>query len=253
MEYLVDDPATKIIATFIETVREPDRFIAALDRAAAKDKPVIVLKVGRSERAQQAIQSHTGGLAGQSRVFSEVLRAHRAIEVADLAEMTELISVCQGARWPRGRRINVVATSGGQVEMILDIASAAGIDLPPLPEPVHKEIVASLGHVGGDGNPLDAWGSDRGGYIPSALEILSENETTDAIVFCSGDCMDDQALGRPGRELGYSRILAAAARKSTKPHYLMTTRQNALHSGQVAVLGEAGVPVEPAPACASPS
>ena len=243
MEYLVDDPATKIIATFIETVREPDRFIAALDRAAAKDKPVIVLKVGRSERAQHAIQSHTGGLAGQSRVFSEVLRAHRAIEVADLAEMTELIAVCQGARWPRGRRINVVATSGGQVEMILDIASAAGIDLPPLPEPVHKEIVAGLGHGVGDGNPLDAWGSDRGGYIPSALEILSENETTDAIVFCSGDCMDDQALGRPGRELGYSRILAAAARKSTKPHYLMTTRQNALHSGQVAVLGEAGVPV----------
>lgn len=55
LEYLVDDPATKVIAAFLETVREPDRFIAALDRAAEKNKPVIVLKVGKSERAQQAI------------------------------------------------------------------------------------------------------------------------------------------------------------------------------------------------------
>jgi acyl-CoA synthetase (NDP forming) len=243
IEYLVDDPATKVIAAFIETIREPDRFIAALDRAAVKDKPVIMLKVGKSERAQHAIQSHTGGLAGQSRVFSEVLRAHRAIEVADLAEMTELIAVCQGTQWPRGQRINIVTTSGGQVEMILDVASAAGIELPPLPEGVRAEIASHLGPFGGEGNPLDAWGNDRGAQIPSVLDILSRNESSDAIVFCAGDCMDDQALGRPGRELGYSQNLAAAAKKSGKPHYLMMTRQGVLHSGQVEVLGEAGVPV----------
>lgn len=55
------------------------------------------------------------------------------------------------------------------------------------------------------------------------------NETTDAIVFRSGDCTDDQALGRPGRELAYSEILAAVAQKSATPHYLLTTRQGVLH------------------------
>ena len=64
LDYLIDDPATKVIATFTETVREPERYVAALDRAADAGKPVVVLKVGRTERTQRAITSHTGGLAG---------------------------------------------------------------------------------------------------------------------------------------------------------------------------------------------
>ena len=126
IEYLIDDPNTKVIATFTETVREPERYVAALDRAADAGKPVVVLKVGRTERTQRAITSHTGGLAGESRVFSELLRAHRAIEVNDLDEMTEVLAVCQGKRWPRGRGISVITGSGGLAELILDNATAAG-------------------------------------------------------------------------------------------------------------------------------
>src|SRR5262249_41351683 len=103
LEYLIDDPATKVIATSPEPVREPERYVAAPDRAAAAGKPVVVLKVGRAERTQRAITSHTGGLAGESRVFSEVLKTHRAIEVSDLDEMSEVLAVCQGGRLARGR------------------------------------------------------------------------------------------------------------------------------------------------------
>src|SRR5207249_12168577 len=115
-------------ATSPHTVREPERYVAALDRAAAAGKPVVVLKVGRAERTQRAITSHTGGLAGESRVFSEVLKAHRAIEVSDLDEMSEVLAVCQGARWPRGRGISVITGSGGLAELILDNATAAGLE-----------------------------------------------------------------------------------------------------------------------------
>src|SRR6202035_4776168 len=107
LEYLIDDPATKVIATFTEAVRAPERYVAALDRAAAAGKPVVVLKVGRSERTRRAITSHTGGLAGEARVFSELLKAHRAIEVNDVDELTELLAGCQGKRWPRRRGLNV--------------------------------------------------------------------------------------------------------------------------------------------------
>src|SRR5258706_2068060 len=69
IEYLIDDPATKVIATFTETVREPERYVAALDRAAAVGKPVVVLKVGRTERTQRAITSHTSGLPSESPAF----------------------------------------------------------------------------------------------------------------------------------------------------------------------------------------
>jgi acetate---CoA ligase (ADP-forming) len=70
LDYLIDDPATRMIALFLESIRQPDQFVAGLDRAASRAKPVVVLKVGRSERARRAITSHTGGLAGEARVFS---------------------------------------------------------------------------------------------------------------------------------------------------------------------------------------
>jgi acyl-CoA synthetase (NDP forming) len=244
IDFAVDDPNTKVIATFTESVRNPDRYIAALDRAAAKGKPVIVLKVGRSERVRAAITGHTGGLAGESRVFSEVLRAHRAIEVEDLDEFTEVLAVCQGTRWPTGNGINVVTTSGGQAELILDVATSAGIPLRPLPAATREAVERDVGRVTGDGNPLDAWG--RGDFrttTPEALRLLSENPATDAIVFCSSDSVDNQALGRPGREEDYAKLFAAAATKSSKPHYFMSMRPGILHSGQTRILAEAGVAV----------
>ena len=244
IEFAVDDPNTKVIATFTETVRNADRYIAALDRAADKGKPVIVLKVGRSERVRAAITGHTGGLAGESRVFSEVLKAHRAIEVEDLDELTEVLAVCQGERWPKGHGINVVTTSGGQAELILDVATAAGIPLTPLPAAAREAVERDVGRVTGDGNPLDAWG--RGDFrttMPQALHLLSENPATDAVVFCSSDSFDNQALGRPGREEDYARLFAEAAGKSSKPHYFMTMRPGIMHSGQLRILADAGIAV----------
>ena len=88
IEWLAGDPKTGVIALFSETIHQPERFVAALDKAAAAGKPVVVLKVGKSHRTRAAITTHTGCLAGESRVLSEVLRTHRAIEVSDLDDMT---------------------------------------------------------------------------------------------------------------------------------------------------------------------
>ena len=153
IEALIDDPDTRVIATFTEWIADPERYVAALDRAADAGKPVVVLKVGREERTRRAIGTHTGGLAGEAAVFSAMLRAHRAIEVSDLDELTEVLAVCQGRRWPTGRRLAAVTASGGQAELILDVASAAGLELPPLSPEGRKEIERVIGPVTGDGNP----------------------------------------------------------------------------------------------------
>jgi acyl-CoA synthetase (NDP forming) len=241
LEYLIDDPHTEIIATFTETVREPERYVAALDRAADKGKPVVVLKVGQSLRAQRAITSHTGGLAGESRVFSEVLRAHRAIEVADLDELTEVLAVWQGKVKPRGERIGVVTASGGQAELILDVASAAGIDLPPLGDAERAEVERVVGVVGGDGNPLDAWGSgDFRTNLPHALGVLGASPDYDAVVFCT-DHFDGQGMGEEDRPLLYASCITEAAAQSDKPHFLMNMRPGLMHRGQLAMLTQAGI------------
>ncbi|HEY7521682.1 MAG TPA: acetate--CoA ligase family protein [Methylomirabilota bacterium] len=240
LEALVDDPDTRVIATFTEWIADPERYVAALDRAAAAGKPVVVLKVGRQERTRRAIGTHTGGLAGESAIFSAMLRAHRAIEVSDLDELTEVLAVCRGTRWPKGRRLAVITASGGQAELILDVATAAGLELPPLSAEARKEIERVIGPVTGDGNPLDAWGNgDYDTNMPHALATL-DAVAVDAIAFCS-DSFDDAPMGRADRALGYSRLLVAAAAQSAKPHYQMNMRPGVMRREQVRFLAEHGI------------
>jgi acyl-CoA synthetase (NDP forming) len=243
LEYLVDDPATRVIAMFLETVREPERFVAALDRAADRGKPVVVLKVGRSDRTRRAISSHTGGLAGEARVFTAMLRAHRAIEVADMDELTEVIAACQAERWPRGRRLAVMTASGGQAELILDLAGTANLQLPPLAPVSRAEVERVIGRITGDGNPLDAWGNgDFTTNFPHGLRVLGTDPGYDAIAFCT-DGFDDQPMGSPARALDYGKTLVEGARQSAKPFYLMTTRSGVFRRDVATFLREQGIAV----------
>jgi acyl-CoA synthetase (NDP forming) len=241
LEYLVDDPATRVIAMFLESVRQPERFVAALDRAAARDKPVVVLKVGRSERARRAITSHTGGLAGESRVIEAVLRAHRAIEVHDMDELTEMLAACQGARRPGGRRIAVVTNSGGHTELILDVAANLGIELPALSPGTRAEAARVIGAVAGDGNPLDSWGNgDFQTNVPHALRTLGADPDIDAVVWCT-DSMDGSALGTPERFMTYASMLLEGAKGAAKPYYLMGTRPGIFRRDQHELLSAQGI------------
>jgi acetate---CoA ligase (ADP-forming) len=243
IEYLIDDPNTKVIATFTETVREPERYVAALDRAADVGKPVLVIKVGRTERTQRAITSHTGGLAGSSHTFSELLRAHRAIEVNDLDEMTEVLAVCQGERWPKGRGISVITGSGGLAELILDNATAIGLDMPPLSKDERAEAERVIGRITGDGNPFDAWGN--GNYavnLPHAMAVVDGSDRIDSICYCS-DTSNDPVIGHPGRVLENVTMLTTAARKSQKPYYLLSTRAGVMNRRQVDAMRREGLVV----------
>lgn len=243
LDYLVDDPATRVIALFLESVRQPERFVAALDRAADRGKPVVVLKVGRTEPARRAITSHTGGLAGEARVFSAVLRAHRAIEVEDLDEMTEVLAACQGRPWPAGPRLAVMTASGGQAELILDVAATVGLQLPALPPAARAAVERVIGPVTGEGNPLDAWGNgDYRTNMPHALRVLGADPGTDAVIWCT-DSADGAPLGSPERSLEYARMLAEAAGDSPKPFYLMGTRAGVFRRDQHDVLRSHGLAV----------
>jgi acyl-CoA synthetase (NDP forming) len=243
LEYLIDDPRTRLIATFTESVHEPERFVAALDRAADRGKPVVILKVGKSERTRRAITSHTGGLAGESRVFSAMLRAHRAIEVNDMDELTEVLAACQGERWPRGRRFAVLTASGGQAELLLDVAASAGLQLPPLSAASRAEVQRVVGTITGDGNPLDAWGNgDFATNFPHALRVLGADPDVDVVTMCS-DGLDDSPIGTPVRLLEYARLVAEGSKTSTKPFYFMTTRSGVFRRDQLALLREYGITI----------
>jgi acetate---CoA ligase (ADP-forming) len=243
LEYLVDDPHTKVIGGFIETVRYPDRFAAALDHAAAQGKPVVMLKVGRTGRTQHAVTTHTGGIAGDPGSASELFRAHRAIEVSDLVEFTEAIAAAQNPKRPAGRRLGVITSSGGLAELILDIAASTGLQLPPLPAAVKAQIDQQIGFVTGDGNPLDGWGN--GTFLvnlPHALRVFDASPDHDIVVFCRDNC-DGQPFESPEVGRAYLELFERAAAASGKPHYLLHSRPGLMNREQVAHLRKAGIPV----------
>ena len=241
LEFLIADQQTRVIGLFLESVREPDRFVALLDAAAVAGKPVVVLKVGKSERARHSIVTHTGGLAGESAILSAVLAAHRAIEVDDLTELTEVLAACQGRHWPRGERLAIMTGSGGQAELILDIASCSGLNLPPLQAEERSEVELVVGHITGDGNPLDAWGSgDPNTNYPHALNVLGASSNYDAVALLS-DGMDGHPLDEPSEDLVYSHMVADAASKSQTPFYFLSTRAGVFRTDQERILRPAGV------------
>ena len=238
IDHLADDPHTRVIATFTETIRDPERYVAALDKAADRGKPVVVLKVGRSERTRRAIASHTGGLAGEARVFSEVLKRHRAIEVGDMDELTEVLACCQGERWPAGPKLGVLTASGGQAELVLDVAGAAGLRLLPLSEAGRREAERVIGPLTGDGNPLDAWGDGKFDVnIPHGLKVLEDEPDVDSIVMVS-DSRDDS----PMAPTQYTQYLAETARRTAKPCFFMNTRPGLFRQEFADALRAAGVP-----------
>lgn len=184
LDYLIDDPATKVIALFLESVRQPERFAAAARRAAKAGKPLVALKIGASRLASRTAQAHTGALVGDDSVIDAVFRQVGIIRVRSLEDLITTAGLLAGTGRLPGRRIGVVTPSGGASEIIADRAEQEGLMLPEFePETVArlKEILPKFASVQ---NPLDVTGYvvvDRT-LLGRALEIVSQDRGIDVVM-----------------------------------------------------------------------
>lgn len=177
------DEGTRAVGLFLETVREPGRFRDGLAACAAAGKPVVCLKVGRSEAAARAALSHTGALVGSGRVFSAVLRRFGVIEVDDFHELVETLEVLGRRRWPAGPRIAGVSESGGECGLYADQAEAAGIPFAELSPALRASLQERFPNYLDPGNPLDAWAVAPAEEIyPGSLELLAASGEFDTLV-----------------------------------------------------------------------
>jgi acetyltransferase len=140
LAYLAGDIETRAIGLFLESVRRPEAFVAALSRCAESEKPVVCLKVGRSSAAERTALAHTGAVVGSARVFSAVLRRYGAIEVGDMHDFIETLEVLGAQRWPRGKRVAAVSDSGGECSLLADNGEAAGIPFEPFSDRVVDKL-----------------------------------------------------------------------------------------------------------------
>lgn len=163
LAYCLDDPQTASVILFVEGFKRPERFLALADRALELGKPILVVKVGRSEQAQAAAVAHSGSLAGEARVTDAALDAAGVIRCADLDELLETAELVEGMR-RTGRavgrgRTGVVTVSTGEASLVADLAPRTGVDLPPIPEAARERILEALPTMGYVANPLDPWGA----------------------------------------------------------------------------------------------
>ncbi|MER7505725.1 acetate--CoA ligase family protein [Nonomuraea pusilla] len=187
VDHLVDDPATKVIALFLETVRNPAEFARVARRALLAGKPIVALKIGRSTLASHTAQAHTGALVGDDDVIDAALRQLGVIRVRSLEDLIITSGLLASTGPLPGPRVGVVTPSGGASEIIADRAEDEGLELPPFaPETVARlsEIVPSFGTVQ---NPLDVTGYvliDRT-LLGRALETVTADPGIDLVLLLS--------------------------------------------------------------------
>lgn len=126
INFMVDDPDTKMIACMVEGIRRPEAFIEAARRALAAEKPIVMVKLGRSAAGQAAAQSHTGALASDQAVFEAVCQKYGVVRAYSLDEMIDICLVLQQRRWAKGPRIGMAGYSGGGKGLFLDYSEDEG-------------------------------------------------------------------------------------------------------------------------------
>ena len=143
LDFLVDDPDTRVITLMIEGIRRPEEFMAVSERALHWGKPILVVKLGRSEMGKRQAISHTGSLAGADEVFDAVCRRLGLIRCPTLEEMTEMTLAFMPARFPKGSRAAIVVNSGGMKGLICDHCDELKTNLAELGQKT-KEAVRPL-------------------------------------------------------------------------------------------------------------
>jgi acyl-CoA synthetase (NDP forming) len=186
LDLMADDPATRVMGMYIEGVRDGRRFFESLTRAAARC-PTVVWKGGMTEAGARATFSHTGSLATPAAVWNAMVRQSGAVGVAGLDAMLDAVEMLARGRAVTGRRMGLVAMTGGQSVVITDTFATAGLEIPALSESSYEELKSFFNIIGGSyRNPLDAGGTIGGGVHTGNLErilnVLDRDPVIDSIV-----------------------------------------------------------------------
>jgi acetyltransferase len=184
LEYVGRDPDTGLIAIYIEGTKDGKRFLRTLRDVAAR-KPVVVMKGGLSEPGSRAAASHTGAMAGSSRIWLEALEQAGAIIVNSLEEMADMMVTLRHLAPVLGWRLGVVGMGGGATVMSTDFYSAAGFQLPGLsPEMLARIKSYALSEAGVSlDNPIDLSSQFYNDCTDKTLEAMSHYDGIDLLLF----------------------------------------------------------------------
>jgi acyl-CoA synthetase (NDP forming) len=172
LRHLVEDDTVNALMTFSETLRDPDVFMEAARRAHELDKPIILLKAGRSDEAARAALSHTASIVGSAQVLDAVCEQYGVQVVHTMEEMLDLGLMFQGGRRSGGSRLGIMTTSGGAGVLLADCAAQERLSVPEIPQPAARDIEQMMPQpfYGSIANPVDT--TAQLGARPGAYEAV---------------------------------------------------------------------------------
>jgi acyl-CoA synthetase (NDP forming) len=238
MLYALERESTRAIALFLETVRDPENFKEALQRAAERDVAVAALKVGRTERSCRLVTAHSGALAGADAAYEALFDAYGVARVRTLNEMADLLELLGAGRRAAPGGLAAILDSGGERAHLIDATADLGVPLAHPSEETLRRVAARLEPGLPAVNPLDAWGTGNDAYdiFLDCSRRLVEDPGTGAFAYVV-DLYSEPA--EKGHAWAAERVWAS----TEKPFAVVCGISSAIEPGAATRLRSAGVPV----------
>ncbi|HVV48231.1 MAG TPA: bifunctional acetate--CoA ligase family protein/GNAT family N-acetyltransferase [Polyangia bacterium] len=181
IDYLGDDPRTRAIVLYMESIGDARAFLSAA-REVALTKPIIVIKAGRSAAASKAAASHTGALTGSDEVLDAAFRRSGVLRVTDIGDVFRLADVLGRQPRPRSGRLTIVTNAGGPGVLATDALVAGGGELAALSGETLARLDAILPAAWSHANPLDILGDADPARYASALQLAADDGASDGLL-----------------------------------------------------------------------
>lgn len=236
VDYLLRETPTRVIACVLETIRDPEGFMRAAELANERNVPIVVLKLGRSEAGKQFAVSHSGAISGSNAAYDAVFERHGIIRVRTLDELLDTVELLAMRRRPSACGLAIGTDSGGERQLIVDIAADVGLTFPSLGRDTVTRINALLDPGMEASNPLDYWG-DGANVMAPCLAAMADDPAVGMVVMATNIPPD-----RP-----FTRLCATAIREvheaTEKPVALMGNVTTTMSTATAAELRREGIPV----------
>lgn len=239
MDWALDQPETRVIGLFLETARDSDGFTAALAKAEARRIPVVALKVGRTATSAAFAASHSGALAGDDAAYEALFEKFGVAAVGTLDSLAASLLLLGGVKPAAAGGMAAIHDSGGEREMVVDLASAVGVPFARIGAATRERLRRHLDPELAPENPLDVWGTGRDfeAVVEACLEALLDDPDTGVGVMFE-DIRDGSYV-----TAGFTAAAIRVARRSDKPLAIVTNYASLDHRAVALATTEAGVPV----------
>ena len=238
IDYLGNDPSTKSILLYIESLTHFRKFMSAA-RAVSRVKPIIVLKAGRTMAGARAAASHTGAMAGEDAVYDAAFKRAGIVRVESIQDLFDCAELMAKQPRPRGPRLAIITNGGGPGVMAVDTLARYHLEPAPLDSEIIGRLDAFLPPFWSRNNPVDILGDASADRFQRTLEVFSDVQNIDAICVI----LAPQAMTDP---LPVAEVLASSMEGHRYPLFACWMGGKSIDQA-VGVLNKAGFPTYPTP------